>query len=52
MVPGMLKKMKSDLGVSDAEAEDVLREAREHLDVWEGGRDFMWIYVVCGRKPL
>jgi hypothetical protein len=53
MVPDVLKKIQADSGiVSDAEIDEITREAREHLDNFDKRRDFAWLYVVWGRKPL
>jgi hypothetical protein len=53
MMPDMARKMQADLeGVSDAEVNETIRETREHLDTWDGRRDYAWFCVAWGRKPL
>lgn len=53
LVPTVTKKMQATLGnVNDDDVDEIMRETREHLDTFDGRRDFAWIYVVWGRKPL
>jgi hypothetical protein len=52
-MPDMARKLQADLeGVSDADVDEVVRETHEHLDDLDERRDYAWLYVVWGRKPL
>jgi hypothetical protein len=53
IMPDMAKKMRVDLeDVSDADVDEMIRDTREHLDTWDGRRDYNLFYFVYGRKPL
>ena len=34
----------------EAEVEDAVEDLKRHSEAYEGGRYFMWMYAVCGRK--
>ena len=52
VLPVLLKKAGDSAGPEYAEdAEKGIRDVKKYYETYEGGRNFMWMYVVCGRKP-
>lgn len=52
VVPVALRKTGENAGPAYAEeVEAAIANARKYSEAYEGGREFLWMYVVCGRKP-
>lgn len=52
LVPVAIRKAGESAGPEFAlEAKAAIEDARKYYEAYEGGRDFLWMYVVCGRKP-
>ena len=52
VLPILIKKAGDSAGPEYAEdAERGVRDVEKYYETFEGGRNFMWMYVVCGRKP-
>ncbi len=52
LVPVAIRKAGENAGSQYAlEAEEAVADARRYHQAYEGGRDFLWMYVICGRKP-
>lgn len=52
VVPVAIRKAGENAGPEYAqEVEEAIRDVRRYHEAFEGGRNFLWMYVVCGRKP-
>lgn len=52
VMPVAIRKAGENAGPEYAqEVEEAIRDARRYHEAYEGGRNFLWMYVVCGRKP-
>ncbi|KAJ8112650.1 hypothetical protein OPT61_g5022 [Boeremia exigua] len=51
LVPVAIRKAGQNAGPEYAqEAEEAIADTKRYHEAYEGGRDFLWMYVVCGRK--
>lgn len=51
-VPISLRKAGENAGPEYKEVvEEAIRDAKKYHEAYSGGRNFLWMYVVCGRKP-
>ena len=52
VIPVAIRKAGENAGPEYArEVEEAVRDVRKYYEAFEGGRNFLWMYVVCGRKP-
>lgn len=52
LIPIALRKAGENAGPGYAkDVEAAIADARKYYEAYEGGRNFVWMYVVCGRKP-
>jgi hypothetical protein len=52
LIPVAIRKAGENAGPEYAqEIETAVRDAKRYHKEFEGGRNFLWMYVVCGRKP-
>jgi len=52
VIPVAIRKARENAGPEYAqEVEAAIRDVRKYHEAFEGGRNFLWMYVVCGRKP-
>ncbi|KAL6703576.1 hypothetical protein ACN47E_009521 [Coniothyrium glycines] len=52
LVPMSIRKAGENAGPEyAAEAERAVEDAKRYHAAYDGGRNFLWMYVVCGRKP-
>ena len=52
MIPVAIRKAGESAGPEYArEIEKAVRDAKRYHEAFDGGRNFVWMYVVCGRKP-
>lgn len=53
VIPVSIRKAGENAGPEYAEeVEEAVRDAKRYHDAYDGGRNFLWMYVVCGRKPV
>jgi hypothetical protein len=51
LIPVAIRKAGENAGPEyKEEAEEAVRDAKRYHEAYEGGRNFLWMYVVCGRK--
>jgi hypothetical protein len=52
-LPDLIRKLGQGQDVvSHEDVENACEGARKENENWETGRKFIWMYVVCGRKPM
>ncbi|KAF2450248.1 hypothetical protein P171DRAFT_402538 [Karstenula rhodostoma CBS 690.94] len=52
IIPIAIRKAGENAGPEyGREVDEAVTDARKYLEAYDGGRDFLWLYVVCGRKP-
>ncbi|OAG00965.1 uncharacterized protein CC84DRAFT_1101134 [Paraphaeosphaeria sporulosa] len=52
LIPVAIQKAGESAGPEYAgEVEDAIRDARKYHEAFDEGRNSLWMYVVCGRKP-
>lgn len=52
LVPVATRKAGENAGSEySLEVEAAIDDARKYYEGYQGGRNFLWMYVVCGRKP-
>lgn len=52
VIPVAIRKAGENDGPEFAqEVEEAIRDVKRYYENFEGGRNFLWMYVVCGRKP-
>ena len=52
LIPVAIRKAGDNAGPEYAgEIEEAVRDVKRYHEAYEGGRNFLWMYVVCGRKP-
>ncbi|OSS45178.1 hypothetical protein B5807_09373 [Epicoccum nigrum] len=52
VLPVLFKKAGENAGPEYAEdVVKAIRDVKKFYESYEGGRNFLWMYVVCGRKP-
>ena len=52
VLPILIRKAGDNAGAEYADdVEKGIRDVEKFYETFEGGRNFLWMYVVCGRKP-
>ncbi|KAL5394639.1 hypothetical protein PMIN02_004777 [Paraphaeosphaeria minitans] len=52
LIPVAIRKAGENAGPGHREeVEDAVRDAKKYHEAFDGGRNFLWMYVVCGWKP-
>lgn len=52
VIPMMLRKLAKEAGgVDEKEIEREIENGWERVENWDGHQEFVYFYVVCGRKP-
>ena len=52
VLPVVIRKSGENAGPEYAkDAEKAIQDMKKFYEGYEGGRNFLWLYVVCGRKP-
>ncbi|KAJ4379597.1 hypothetical protein N0V86_004778 [Didymella sp. IMI 355093] len=53
VIPVAIRKAGENAGPKyTQEVEEAIKDVERYYKAFEGGRNFLWMYVVCGRKPV